>query len=104
MNITPIVVWLITMLFAVLTYYIARLLKSKQEVEDNKVREYQADLLKIAIKTAVSSAEQLYNSDEGRKKKSYVIGLLQSQGYEIDTAAVDAAIEAAVLELHRKLE
>ena len=61
-------------------------------------------MLRLAITTAVTAAEQLYNSDEGQKKKAYVLGLLESQGYNVNTGAIDAAIEAVVFELHKELE
>lgn len=104
MNITPIILALITLIFAVLSYYIVPLLKRKIQAENDRLSENQAALLMLAIKTAVRAAEQVYESDEGKKKKAYVEGLLRSQGFEVDSAAVDAAIEAAVLELHRSLE
>jgi len=51
----------------------------------------------------VAAAEQIYNSDEGQKKKAYVISLLEKQGYTANTSEIDAAIEAAVLKLHNTL-
>ena len=86
-----------------LTGFVIPLLRSKLSVENGKLTENQAYLLSLAIDTAVTAAEQIYNSDEGAKKKAYVIGLLEQQGYSANTSAIDAAIEAAVLKLHNEL-
>lgn len=80
------------------------LIKSKLENENAKLTENQSNMLRLAISTAVTAAEQLYKSDEGQKKKAYVLALLESQGYRTDSSAIDAAIEATVLELHNELK
>lgn len=102
-DITQIAVAIIALLSAVITGFIVPWLRSKIYVNNDKLTDNQRALLKMAIETAVKAAEQLYNSDEGEKKKAYVLGLLESQGYKINTGALDAAIEAAVLELHSSL-
>lgn len=86
-----------------LTGFVIPLLRSKLSVENGRLTENQTYLLKLAIDTAVAAAEQIYNSDEGQKKKAYVISLLEKQGYTANTSEIDAAIEAAVLKLHNTL-
>ena len=103
-DLTQIILAVIALISAVLTGFVIPWLKSKISVENGKVTETQAALLKLAINTAVRAAEQLYNSDEGQKKKAYVLDILKAQGYEVDQLAIDAAIEAAVLELHEHLK
>lgn len=102
-DLTQIILAVIALIGAILTGYVIPLLKSKIDGENSKLSENQRMLLKLAIETAVRAAEQLYGSDEGQKKKSYVVSLLESQGYKVDSSAIDAAIEAAVLELHKEL-
>ena len=51
------------------------------------------------VRVAVFAAEQLFNSTEGKAKKAYVLNLLRDNGYDIDSATVDALIEATVKEL-----
>lgn len=102
-DLTQIVLAVITLLSTLITGFVIPLIRRKIESENSKISENGRMLLKLAIETAVRAAEQVYNSDEGEKKKAYVCALLESQGYTVDTGAVDAAIEAAVLELHRSL-
>ena len=102
-DLTQIAVAIIALLSALVTRFVIPWLKSKTGINIDKMTENQQYLLKLAINTAVKAAEQLYNSDEGQKKKAYVVGILEAQGFSIDSSAVDAAIEAAVLELHRGL-
>lgn len=110
-NVTQIVVALIGLLGTVITGFLIPWIMSKINIEKIKAEEGEMsakvialDILKQAVMTAVKAAEQLYNSDQGEQKKAYVISILESQGYTVDKGAVDAAIEAAVLELHRSLE
>lgn len=98
-DLTQIILAVITLLGAITTGYVIPLLKSKLDNENAKLSESQQSMLQAAIKTGVFAAEQLFNSDQGKQKKSYVLSLLESQGYAIDSAAVDAAIEAAVKKL-----
>ena len=103
-DLTQIILAILTLIGAVVTKYLIPLMKSKLSSENDKLSENKRNLIKMAIDTAVSAAEQIYNSDEGAKKKAYVQGLLRSQGFDVDTASIDAAIEAAVLELHNQLK
>ena len=100
---TQIILAVIALISAILTGFVIPWLKSKTDINSGKVTENQAYMIKLIINTAVKAAEQLYNSDEGEKKKAYVVALLQGQGIDVDLPSIDAAIEAAVLELHRQL-
>lgn len=102
-DITQIVLAVIGLLSAVLTGFIIPWLKSKIDINTGKVTENQAAMLKLVINTAVKAAEQLYNSEAGQEKKAYVVNLLKEQGIKVELPEIDAAIEAAVLELHRKI-
>ena len=101
-DLTQIAVAVIALLGTIITGFISPWLKSKIGVNNDKLTDNQRMLLELAIKTAVTAAEQLYKSDEGQKKKAYVLSVLESQGFAIDTSAVDAAIEAAVYEIHNE--
>lgn len=102
-DLTQILLAIITLLGTIITGFLLPWLKRKIEAENTKISETGVALIYMAIDTAVKAAEQLYKSDEGEAKKKYVIDVLKEQGFDVDLASVDAAIEAAVLELHRQL-
>ena len=103
-DLTQIILAIITLISAIITGFIIPWLKSKIDINHGTVTENQAYMIKLIINTAVKAAEQLYNSDEGKENKAYVVELLKSQGIDVDLPSIDAAIEAAVLELHRQIE
>ena len=102
-DITQIAVGLIGLMSTIITSFLIPWIRTKIQMNNDKITDNQKMLLKLAINTAVKAAEQLYNSEQGKEKKAYVLALLEAQGYLVDDAALDAAIEAAVLELHRNL-
>lgn len=103
-DLTQIILAIIALLGTIITTYIIPLLKAKLDVEKSNLTENQANMLRLAITTAVTAAEQLYNSNEGQQKKAYVLNLLKMQGYEVDGAAIDAQIEAIVKEVHEEFK
>lgn len=102
-DLTQVILAVIALLGTVLTTFVVPLLKAKLDLERSNLNENQANMLRLAITTAVTAAEQLYKSGEGQQKKAYVLNLLRQQGYDVDSAAIDAAIEAVVLELKHEL-
>jgi len=96
-DITPIIEGIIALFGALISvFFIPWLRHSTTEKE-------RAELLKWA-EIAVAAAQQLYYGASGEKRKRYVQDFLTEQGYDVNDAAVDSAIEAAVLKLHRELE
>lgn len=96
MNITEIVELLFYLVVCLLSVFVIPQLRerlSKDQMED---------LLKW-VDIAVAAAEQLYDSVDGEAKKNYVLQRLRSRGYTLDADALDTAVEAAVLRLHREL-
>lgn len=98
-DLTQIILAVITLIFGILMRYVIPAAKEKLNAD-------QMELLRIAVKTAVYAADQLYTSDQGQRKLQYVIDLLWQQGYIVDPMKVEdstrALIEAMVKEL--KLE
>lgn len=93
MNITEIMSALIALAVAVLTTFIVPAIRQKMDAADFD------ELLKW-VKIAVQAAEMIYNGTGlGKEKKRYVEQFLTNKGYILDAAEMDAAIEAAVLEL-----
>lgn len=91
-DLTQIILAIITLIGGLIARYVIPWIKSKLD-------DRQLDLLNSAVRIGVFAAEQLFNSDQGKEKKAYVVDLLKKSGYEVDSVAVDALIEATVKEL-----
>ena len=96
-DLTQIILAIITLIGGLVARYVIPWLKSKLD-------DRQYDLLAALIRVGVFAAEQLFDSNEGTAKKQYVINLLKDNGYEIDAPAVDALIESTVKELRIEME
>ena len=96
MDLTPVVVAMIALVVALITAIVLPAARAKWG--DANVNEFLR-----WVKIGVQAAEQIYELTEGSEKKRYVLNFLEAQGYNIDKAEVDSAIEAAVLELHTQL-
>lgn len=94
-DITPVIEAVVALLLAVLTYILIPWLKSKYAAQQT------ADLLRW-VDIAVAAAEQTMRL--GAVKKDFVSEFLRSKGYSVNETELDAAIEAAVLKLHKELD
>lgn len=94
-NITTLVIGLVGLLFGILEWYLIPILADKLgESKYNKLVKW--------VKIGVNAAEMIFReSGMGVEKKAYVLNFLKSKGFKIDTAEVDAVIEAHVLELQK---
>ena len=88
-DLTQIIIGVITILFALLTRYAIPYAKEKLNTN-------QMELLRIAVKTFVYAADQIYTSEQGQEKKAYVIKLLRENGYDVDDKAVEGKIRSEV--------
>ena len=86
-DLTQVILALITLISGVVSSFLVPYLKQRMTVT-------QQERLGTLIRVGVYAAEQLYRSGEGTRKKAYVIQLLESQGYDIDSEVIDARIEA----------
>ena len=91
-DLTQIILAIITLIGAIITRYLIPWIKSK--LSDN-----QYETFCTLIRVGVYAAEQLFSSEQWKEKKQYVVDLLKENGYEVDSTAVDAMIEATVREL-----
>jgi len=91
-DLTQIILAIITLIGAIITRYLVPWIKSK--LNDN-----QYETFCTLIRVGVYAAEQLFTSEQWKEKKAYVVDLLKENGYTVDTTAVDAMIEATVREL-----
>lgn len=84
-DITQIVVAIIGLLSALITYRVVPWLKANTTVK-------QQAIIKAAVQTAVFAAEQIYGAGEGEKKFDYAINWLRDKGYDVDKAEIEAAV------------
>ena len=96
-DLTQIILAVITLLFGLLMRYIIPNIKAKTNAN-------QMELIRAAVKSAVYAVEQLYKSAPGQEKKQKVIEALAKQGYILDVdnveEKIDMMIEAFVKELN----
>lgn len=96
-DLTPIMEALVALLAAVIVRYLVPWIKGK-------TTDSQREQMLAWVEIAVSAAQQLYHQADGSARKEYVKEFLTGKGYDVDSAEIDSAIEAAVLKLHQALE
>ena len=84
-NLTPLIEAIIVLLSALITRRLIPMIKAKTSYENQKRMLAVVDIL-------VYSAEQLYGAGHGEEKLAYVEEELLKRGYEIDRAAIEAAV------------
>ena len=72
-------------------------------VKRNTTAQEREDFLRW-VEIAVAAAEQLFHATQVAEKKKYVIAFLEEKGFVLSEEELNAAIEGAVLRLHRELE
>ncbi len=96
-DLTPVINALIAVAATLITAFVIPWIKRNTTQKDRE------EMLKW-VEIAVMAAQQLYHQLDGDKRKEYVRNFLNAKGYDVASAEVDNAIEAAVLKLHRELE
>ena len=91
-DLTQILVAVITVLGGIVIRYLVPLLKEKTTRE-------QRELINSLIDIGVYAADQTMRTQTGAEKKQYVLDLLKGAGYDVESDEVDASIEAAVKNL-----
>ena len=95
-DLTPILQATVALVAAIITYKLIPFIKSKTTLK-------QQEEIKAWVDIAVDAAEQIFAGDDrGAEKKEYVVNWLNSKGLKVDTATIDAMIEAAVFKLKHK--
>lgn len=96
-DLTPIINAGITLISLVLVAFLVPWIKSKLTAQQTE------SLIKWA-EIAAAAAQQLYWDMDGETRKQHALELLAEKGYDINSAEVQNALEAAVLRLHSALE
>ena len=84
-NLTPILLAIIDLMAALITYKLIPLIKAK-------TNEKQMALIEAAVQTAVFAAEQIYGAGKGAEKLDYAVAWLHERGYDISRADIEAAV------------
>ena len=95
-NLTDIILAVLTLIFGLLMRYIIPNVKSKTTAG-------QMELIRAAVKTAVYAVEQLYKSKTGKEKKQLVLDFLKEQGYIFDDKKVESEISYIIEEVVKEL-
>ena len=95
-NLTDILQAIIVLIGGLVARYLIPWIKEKLD-------EKQYDVFCGMVRIGVYAAEQLFNSNQGQLKKEYVLSFLHDNGYDIDSPAVNATIEATVKDLKIEL-
>lgn len=95
-DLTQIILAVITLLFGVLMKYVIPNVKSKTDAN-------QLELIRAAVKTAVYAVEQLYKSKPGQEKKALVIQYLKNNGFEFNDKEVETTLSYLIEEAVKAL-
>ena len=96
-DLTPVFNAAIALVAVLLTTFLVPWIKTKLSKE-------QTDSLLMWAEIAAAAAQQLYWDLDGETRKQHALELLAEKGFDINTAEVQNALEAAVLKLHSALE
>ena len=96
-DLTPVINAVIALAAALITAFVLPWVKRNTTAQDRE------EFLRW-VEIAVSAAEQLFHVTQGTEKKKYVIQFLNEKGFTLSEEEINAAIEGAVLKLHRGLE
>lgn len=96
-DLTPVVNAAIALIAALVSAFVIPWIKRNTSAKDRE------EFLKW-VEIAVAAAEQMFHVTQGKEKKKAVIAFLEAKGFTFTESEIDAAIEAAVLKLHRGLE
>lgn len=95
-DLTQIILAVITLLFGILMKYVIPNVKSKTDAN-------QLELIRAAVKTAVYAVEQLYKSKPGQEKKALVIQYLKNNGFEFNDKEVETTLSYLIEEAVKAL-
>ena len=95
-DLTQIILAVITLLFGVLMRYVIPNIKAKTSAN-------QMEIIRAAVKSAVYAVEQLYKSKPGQEKKQMVIEFLKEQGYILDDTQIEDNINYLIEEIVKEL-
>ena len=84
-DLTPVLQAVIGLLAALITYRLVPWIQARTTSE-------QQALMNATIRTLVFAAEQIYGAGGGEEKMKYVQEQLKRRGFDVDLAAIEAAV------------
>ncbi len=90
-DLTPLLQAVIALLASLITLKVIPWIKARTTAQ-------QQVLLRSTTEILVRAAEQLYGSGKGQEKLQYVRDELERRGYQVDPAAIEAAVRTVNLE------
>ena len=90
-DLTPLLQAVIALLASIITLKVIPWIKARTTAQ-------QQVLLQSTTEILVRAAEQLYDSGKGQDKLQYVQDELARRGYQVDSAAIEAAVRMMNLE------
>lgn len=76
---------MVALVAAIITYYLIPLIQSKTS-------EAQQETIATWVEVAVAAAEQLFDSDQGSEKLTYVVEYLAKLGFDVTTEEIESAV------------
>ena len=95
-DLTQIILAVITLIFGLLMRYVIPSIKQKTTAD-------QLELIRAAVKTAVYAVEQLYKSKPGQEKKQMALDYLREQGFDLDDATIEKQANYLIEEIVKQL-
>lgn len=95
-DLTQIILTVITLIFALLARYVIPNLKEKTTAN-------QMEVIRAAVKSAVYAIEQMYKSKPGQEKKKLVIEELAKMGFVVDVDNVEDSINLLIEQFVKEL-
>lgn len=95
-DLTQIILTVITLIFALLARYVIPSIKEKTTAN-------QMEIIRAAVKSAVYAIEQMYKSKPGQEKKKLVIEELAKMGFIVDIDNVEDSINLLIEQFVKEL-
>lgn len=90
-DLTPLLQAMIGLIASIITLKVIPWIKARTTAQQQVLTQSTTEIL-------MRAAEQLYGSGRGQEKLKYVEAELERRGYQVDTAAIEAAVRSMNLE------
>ena len=102
-DITELLIFILTVLFAIITRYVVPWIRAKRELVEKELGETVTSEIEYWADIAIRAAEQRYKNKVGKyghEKKLEVLKFLEDKGFTVDEEAIDNLIESLVFDMN----